>query len=244
MPYLTVEEMRENADLLKQDTNMEEGGSRFSGSTDTGAALQYLSKNGKILECGSSIGSFTRFLQEQGYRTIHALDFTDALLFGDKARITFHTMDFNTERMPYPDGFFDGITAWGIAEHLENPYHFMREAHRVLKDGAPFLVSVPSIFHWMSRLLFLKTGMFPRWNRRNNHIAVFPRGVFEKIVLRYFNLIEIRYTRQSFWLNQPSRLSRYLPKNEWFGNYVVYVLKKKAFMPYQRRHAAGEKGNA
>lgn len=241
MPYLTVEEMRENAELLKQDNKLEEGGSRFFGSTDTATALKYLPKNGKILECGPSVGSFTHFLQEEGYRDVHALDFTDAMLFADKAKISFHTMDFNTERMPYQDGFFDGVTAWGIAEHLENPYHFMREAHRVLKDGAPFLVAVPSIFHWMSRLLFLKTGMFPRWNRRNNHIAVFPRGVFEKIVLRYFDQTEIRYTKPSFWLNQPNRLSRYLPENEWFGNYVVYVLKKKEFRPYQRRPAVEKK---
>ena len=69
---------------------------------------------------------------------------------------------------------------------------------------------------------------------------MFPRGVFEKIVLRYFDQIEIRYTKGSFWLNQPGRLSRYLPENEWFGNYVVYVLKKKEFRRYQRRLAAGE----
>lgn len=235
MPYLTIEEMRDNADLLKQDVNMETGGSRFSGSTDTDVALQYLPRDGKILECGPSIGSFTRFLQKQGYRDIHALDFTDAFLYGDKTKITFHTLDFNTDRMPYPDGFFDGATAWGILEHLENPYLLVREAHRVLKDGGIFLVAVPSIFHWMSRLLFLKTGMFPRWNRRNNHIAVFPRGVFEKIAFRYFDLVELRYTRPSLWLNKPDRWSRWLPANEWFGNYVVWALKKKKFVPYKKK---------
>lgn len=235
MPYLTVEEMRENAESLKRDNRLEDGGTRFFGSTDTDAALKYLPRDGKVLECGPSVGSFTRFLQEQGYHDVHALDFTDALLFPDKTKITFHTIDFNAERMPYPDGFFDGATAWGILEHLENPYFLVREAHRVLKDGAPFLVAVPSIFHWMSRLLFLKTGMFPRWNRRNNHIAILPRGVFENTVLRYFEQIEIRYTKPSFWLNRPGRFSKYLPKNEWFGNYVVYVLKKKPFQPYHPR---------
>ena len=230
MPYLTVEEMRAHEDMLKQDVNMDQGGSRFSGSTDTELALKYLPKNGRVLECGPSIGSFTKFLQEQGYRDIHALDFTDAMTFPDKSKLTFHAMDFNRDRMPYPDGFFDAACAWGVAEHMENPYQFLREVHRVLKDGGVLLFSVPSIFHWMSRLLFFKTGMFPRWNRRNNHIAVFPRGVFEKIVSRYFVMAERRYTRPSLWLNRPGKFSRLLPKNEWFGNYEVHVLKKKPFV--------------
>ena len=211
---------------------MEEGGSRFAGSTDTGLALKYLGKDGVILECGPSIGSFTKFLQEQGYRGIHALDFVDAMIFPDKSAVAFHAMDFNTDRMPYPDDFFDAATAWGIAEHLENPYHFLREIHRVLKPGGILLFSVPSIFHWMSRLLFFKTGMFPRWNRRNNHIAIFPRGVLEKIVLRYFDEVERRYTRPSFLLNRPGRLSCLLPENEWFGNYAAHVFKKKRFVPF------------
>ena len=234
MPYLTAEEIKKNIQLIENDSQKDVGGSRFVGSTDTVRALKYLPKDGKILECGPSFGLFTDFLQKNGYKHIHLADFVDVLHSGDKTAIeAIHEIDFNIDRMPYDDNFFDAATAWGIAEHMENPYHFMREVHRVLKDGGTFILSVPSIFHLESRLLFLKTGMFPRWNRRNNHIAIFPRGVFEKIFYRYFDLVEIAYTRPSFRLNRFNRFSKYFPSNEWFGNYVVYVLKKKPFVPYK-----------
>ena len=236
MPYLTVEEIRKNISVIETDNQRDIGGSRFVGSTDTSRALKYLPKDGSILECGPAFGTFTEFMQKNGYTHIHLLDFVDALRRGDRnALASFHESDFNTDRMPYENGFFDGITAWGIAEHMENPYHFMREAHRVLKQDGIFIMSVPSIFHIESRLLFLKTGMFPRWNRRNNHISIFPRGVFEKIFLRYFDLVETAYTKPSLRLNRFNRFSRYFPENQWFGNYAVYVMKKKAFVEYGKK---------
>lgn len=234
MPYLTVEEMRKNIGVIEGDNQQEEGGTRFAGSTDTVRALKYLPRDGNILECGPVFGTFTKFLQDHGYRHIHVLDFVDVLSHARRDQIeALHEIDFNSDHMPYDDAFFDAVAAWGIAEHMENPYHFMREVHRVLKDGGIFIMSVPSIFHIESRLLFLKTGMFPRWNRRNNHISVFPHGVFEKIFFRYFEPIEIAYIKPSFRLNRFTRFSRYLPSNKWFGNYVVYVLKRKPFMPYR-----------
>ncbi len=235
MPYLTIEEMRQNREFLRQEEKKDletHGGSRFVGSTDVETALKYFSANDKILECGPSAGVFMKLLQDRGFKNLHALDLVDVLICPDRSKVTFQEIDFNKDTFPYADKSFDGATAWGMIEHLENPYHFMREVHRVLKNDHYFLVAVPSMFHWWSRLIFFKAGMFPRWNRRNNHISVFPRGVFEKIFLRYFTLEKTLYTRPSFWLNIFDWTSTYMPENEWFGNYVVYVLKRKEFVPF------------
>jgi len=236
MPYLTVEEMRNNREFLTKEEMKDlkrHGGSRFVGSTNVDLALQLFSKNDRILECGPSAGVFNKVLQDKGFTDLHALDFIDILLCPDRSKLTFHEMDFNMEKIPYSDEHFDGITAWGMMEHLENPYHFLREAHRVLKNDHYFLVAVPSIFHWWSRLIFLKAGIFPRWNNRNNHISIFPHGVFEKIFLRYFRLEKTLYTHPSFRLNIFDWTSRFAPANQWFGNYVVYVLKRKEFVPFK-----------
>ena len=231
MPYQTIEELRKNPYL--SDNVVESGGTRFEGSTHPPTALKYLPKNAPVLECGPVYGKFTEFLLESGYQDVHALDFYDVLRFVDRGKIKFNLIDFNTERMPYPDGYFGSVAAWGIGEHLENPFHFMREAHRVLENDKIFIFSIPNIFHIMSRLVFLKRGTFPRWGYRNNHIMLFPRGVFEKTFLRYFDLIETVYIRPAIHYPLLNKFSKFLPANQWFGNFVVYVLKKKPFVPFK-----------
>jgi len=231
MPYITVEEMRKNPEIFRgMDSGSSKTGTthaRFEGSTVPEMAFAYFKKEEALLECGPIRGTFTKVMQEKGYSDLHALDFIDVLDYPDRKRVTMHEIDFNKDRFPYKDRFFGSVVAWGIVEHLENPFHFIREIHRVMKPGATFIFSVPNVFHITSRLLFLKRGMFPRWNKSNNHIFVLPRGVFEKTVLKYFNLVEERFVKPKLELPLLRRLTRFLPANQWFGDYVVYVLKKK-----------------
>ena len=87
-------------------------------------------------------------------------------------------------------------------------------------------MSVPNIFHIVSRLVFLKRGLFPRWNETNNHISMFPRGIFEKTFLKYFSLVKEGYTFSKISLPLLNKI-KFLPENQWFGNWVFYILKKR-----------------
>lgn len=229
-PYVTVEELRRNPALLLEPRG-DWAGPRFEGSTTKSLVEKFCPKEQPILECGPIWGKFLEWLQERGYCNVHALDFVDMIRWGDRGRLTFHGIDFNRETFPYPDNFFGGICAWGILEHLENPHHFIRESHRVLQEGKYLLLSMPNVLHVKSRLKFLFDGVFPRWNVKDNHTAVFPRGLFEKAFLRHFDLERVLYTHPN-WNLYSHTDAWYLPKNEWFGNYVVYVLKKKRFEPF------------
>jgi len=95
-----------------------------------------------------------------------------------------------------------------------------------MKDDGVFIYALPNVFHIVSRLLFLKQGNFPRWVG-NNHISVLPKAVFEKTFLRFFDLVEVRYTKPGIQYLFFKIFNKFLPANQWFGNYVVYVLKKK-----------------
>ncbi|MBI2056292.1 MAG: class I SAM-dependent methyltransferase [Candidatus Sungbacteria bacterium] len=224
--YITVEEMRMHPEWVREKEEVE-GGTRFMGTTEPSLALQYFPKNGKILECGPHTGAFTKILQDHNYTDIHAVDFYDALKFADRTKMAFTVIDLNTEKIPYPNNSFDGVAAWGIGEHMENPYHFMREVYRVIKPGAKFIFALPNVFHVTSRLLFLKKGTFPRWNESNNHITVFTKDTFKKTFLRYFDLEKTIYTKPGVFLFGKERFKHILPANEWFGNYVIYVMEKK-----------------
>ena len=236
-PYLTVEEMRSRRDLI-EDIPKQGGGTRFEGSTVSDLALEYFKKQDKVLECGAVFGAFTKFMTDRGYSNYHVLDFADLLHFtDDRSKFKFQLIDFNLEKFPYEDKYFDGVTAWGLGEHLENPFHFSREVWRVLKPGGVFLYSLPNIHHLSSRMNFLLKGVFPRWNLKSNHITIIPRGVIEKTMLRYFDVEKIIYTspgtmttrKHKYWprimLDKLSK--KVLPKNELFGNYVCYVLRRK-----------------
>lgn len=224
--YLTIEEMR----TLNQKSASGEvdADTRFQGTTDPTIAIRYFpDRASPILECGPHTGGFAKKLLEAGYKHLYAVDFYDALQLVKPESIHLQIRDLNTERLPYEDNFFAGATAWGIGEHMENPFFFMREVHRVLKPGGIFIFALPNIFHIISRLIFLKTGDFPRWRPSNNHIMMFSKATFRKTFLRYFIPLEIIYTKPGFDHPILKFVNRFLPSNEWFGNYVVYVLKKK-----------------
>lgn len=223
--YITVEEMRSHPEWL--ETHDVDGGTRFKGTTTPELAYKYfVNKDAHILECGPHMGMFTKCLIDRGYKNIHTLDFFDAIKFVDKKSIDFKLIDLNTEKMPYPDNYFEYVTAWGIGEHMENPFHFMREVYRTLKPGGIFIFALPNVFHIISRLLFLKKGTFPRWNESNNHIMLFTHDTFKKTFLRYFNLVETVYTKPGIQYLFFNKFDKFLPSNEWFSNYVVYVLRK------------------
>lgn len=121
-PYLTLDEMRRNPDLI--DVFDRKGGRRFANATVKGFFEKYVSKKEtSILDTGAMFGEFAHNLQEQGFTDVHAVDFADMRKFPLK---NFHVLDMNSEKFPYENGRFDVVTAWGLIEHLENPYHFLR----------------------------------------------------------------------------------------------------------------------
>ncbi len=186
-----------------------------------------LNKEAKVLDLGTGSGAFLKAIHDRGYKNIYACDIDDYINTGFKPLLKgFQPLDISFGKLQWPDGFFDVATAWVVFEHLENPHQAIREIHRILKPEGLLIFSVPNIFHIVSRLIFLKKGLFPRWNETNNHITVFPHGIFEKTFLKYFDLVEEGYVHSKISLPILKKL-KFLPENKWFGNWVYYVLRKK-----------------
>jgi len=71
---------------------------------------------------------------------------------------------------PYEDGEFDTVIAADVIEHLENIWHFFREATRVASRSV--IISTPNVESRMSKAMFSRTGFlwgFDRVERENSH---------------------------------------------------------------------------
>lgn len=181
-------------------------------------------KSISIADCGCSGGTLLEQLKAVGFTNLHGVDFEDFLR--NKEVATFHKTDFNFEPLPFPDASLDMIVSIETVEHLENPMHFEREVARVLKPNGIFIFSMPNIFHIWNRIGFLRTGDMFRYHEHNDHFAVMPRGVFKKIFLRDFTLLETRFDIGELPYRFFAKFT--YPANELFGRSICRILEKKS----------------
>jgi ubiquinone/menaquinone biosynthesis C-methylase UbiE len=143
-------------------------------------------------------------------------------------------VDANTDKLPWPDNYFDSLTAWCLVAHLENPHHFIREAHRVLKPGGLFLNYMPHIGSLYAKKIYFKTGDFVRYVEGFNHISIFTPAVYKTTVLKYFNEEVIEYGVDSkIYTNRLGLLKRIGVEKDWphfkrwFATSIIWILTKK-----------------
>lgn len=59
----------------------------------------------------------------------------------------------DVEQAPFPDETFDKALAVDIIEHVQDPGKFLREAHRLLKNGGELLITFPAMHDVFTRLV-------------------------------------------------------------------------------------------
>lgn len=229
MEYFTPEEIKKNKKVVKSKFEIRPA-RRFLALKGKNVEIfqdAVRDNDAKILDFGIGSGAFLKTIWERGYKNIYGCDIDNYVAEDFQPLLKdFKTFDASFEKFPWDEKSLDVVTAWEVFEHLENPHNAIREINRILKPGGLLIFSVPNIFHIVSRLIFLKRGLFPRWNETNNHISVFPHGIFEKAFLKYFDLLKEGYVYSKVKLPILDKIN-FLPENKWFGTWVYYVLKKK-----------------
>jgi len=105
---------------------------------------------GRLLDMGCGTG-FIIHLAKPFFREIHGIDVTQAML--DKIERSGNVQLHNSpaETTPFPDNYFDMVSAYSFIHHVEDATKVLREAARVLRPGGIFYIDLePNKLFWQS----------------------------------------------------------------------------------------------
>lgn len=138
----------------------------------------------KILNVGCGLGHFERYIKAMNPNwDVHGTDFSHYAV--EKAsELAPHIKFFvsgNTEFYAN-EGTFDVVTALDIIEHVEDDIKFVREMHRLLKDGGKVIFTTP-------------IEMEPGSVQSEDHIREYSMKRLEDLVATYFDEVRVYRTQ-------------------------------------------------
>ena len=111
-----------------------------------------------ILDLGCGQGQLLKRLQAAGVRELTGCD---GYHYPELEPQGFRFVQADLQKeFPFEDASFSAVSAIEVIEHLENPWHFVREIFRVLKPGGLALVSTPNNESITSTLSLITRGYF------------------------------------------------------------------------------------
>lgn len=128
---------------------------------------------GRVLDLAAGSGAMSLRLADLGFQ-VTASDLVDAsfMLHG---QIPFVAADLNGAFSAPFAGQFDAVTAVELIEHLENPWHLIRQCFVALKPGGHLFVTTPNINNAASKAIFVRFGQHSQFSvgdyRRIGHIT-------------------------------------------------------------------------
>ena len=115
-------------------------------------------ENAAICDCGIGTAAFSLALTQTISPKVHitGVDLSSEMLNTAHRQLTganvHHQMFLdNVTRLPFADGTFDGVISAHMLEHLSDPADGLREMVRVLRPGAPVVLTVtrPGRLGWL-----------------------------------------------------------------------------------------------
>lgn len=114
-----------------------------------------------ILDIPCGEGALLARLYEAGRTSLHGADINvDQVMVRDIASIKFADV---TKKIGEEDGAFGVVFCIECIEHIENPFHLVRELARVTKSGGKVIISTPNVLSTNARSKYLSAGYFPHF---------------------------------------------------------------------------------
>jgi len=118
---------------------------RLGANERVSKAVELLPAGGRLLDVGCGAGMIATPLMEQGAE-VHGVDVSaEAVRRASAAGVRATLLDLDREALPYPDAFFDAVTALASLQYVVDVGRALAECHRVLRPGGSFLAAVPNV---------------------------------------------------------------------------------------------------
>lgn len=136
----------------------------------------------RVLDMGSGVGTFSRYLAERGAEVV-AADFSAVAVRYAKDVVLKDTPNASAvvadiHRIPFDDESFDVTICSSTLEHVINPKQAMSELRRVTKRGGTLLILMPNYFGTAGILRVLKRlrgkNEFAEIGQPINHVLMLP----------------------------------------------------------------------
>ncbi len=122
-----------------------EGRRRLLGNVIRGLGV---SPNARVLDIGTSTGTNLRMLRDLGFTHVEGLDSSSEAIRWCREKGLGNVSQGDVCAMPFEDETFDLVLATDIIEHVEDDLLALTEIRRVLRTGAPAVITVPA-FEWL-----------------------------------------------------------------------------------------------
>ena len=107
-----------------------------------------LKPGSKILDNGCGRGDFLEGFRVNGIDA-YGCDLEISMVNKEGSQIIFGGVNFEKDKLPFPDDYFDLVFTKSVIEHIHNPSLFLKEMYRVLKPGGRIVVMVPDWYSCM-----------------------------------------------------------------------------------------------
>ena len=105
----------------------------------------------RVLDLGCATGSLLAELKKRGWETV-GIEIGDLQADYGKYKKNLDIRSLPLEENNFPASYFNVVLASHLIEHLNNPFSFLREVCRILKDGGHLFITTPNISGFQARL--------------------------------------------------------------------------------------------
>jgi SAM-dependent methyltransferase len=182
---------------------------------------------GSLLDAGAGDGTLARRLRDEGF-DVTAVDLTTKDFYQGGIDIT--AADLN-RGFPFSDGQFAVVVATEVIEHLENPWLFVRELHRITRPDGVAVISTPNLASVFARGWYALTGRLYNFleaaYRDIGHITPVYLWSLERMIENKFDLEAVRVNASPV----PKTRLRLPTRSRLFGQCIVVKLRRLAGPP-------------